>query len=135
MTVTQGPADWGDRPVPMLVVVRFEVPVAAGVDFRERAQVAVDVLADQPGFRSGAVGRATDDPTRWVLTLSWESVGAYRRALSAFDVKVAAVPLLSTAVDEPTAYEVLDGRGAETVTARSALAPDAGSVRLGEASP
>jgi hypothetical protein len=28
-------------------------------------------------------------------------------ALSAYDVKIAAVPLLSTAIDEPTAYEVL----------------------------
>ena len=119
----------------MVVVMRFGVTGAAGADFRERARVAVEILAAQRGFVSGAVGRATDDPTRWVLTLTWESVGDYRRALSAFDVKVAAVPLLSEAIDEPTAYEVLDGRGAETVTAHSALAPDAGSVRLGEASP
>jgi hypothetical protein len=53
------------------------------------------------------VGRSTDDPTLWLMTLRWDGVGSYRRALSAYDVKVAAVPLLSTAVDEPTAYEVL----------------------------
>ena len=37
----------------------------------------------------------------------WEDVGAYRRALSSYDVKVTAVPLLSRAVDEPSAYEVV----------------------------
>jgi len=35
------------------------------------------------------------------------NVGSYRRALSPYDVKMAAVPLLSEAIDEPTAYEDL----------------------------
>ena len=34
-------------------------------------------------------------------------VGAYRRALSSYDVKVGAVPLLSRALDEPSAYEAV----------------------------
>jgi quinol monooxygenase YgiN len=118
----------------MVVVLRFDLAEAAGDGFRQRARGALEVLAAQPGFVSGAVARATDDPRRWTLTCSWESVGQYRRALSDVDVRLAAVPLLAEAIDEPTAYEVLEGRGAETVTARSALAPDAGSVRLGEAS-
>jgi quinol monooxygenase YgiN len=119
----------------MVVVLRFEVDEEDGADFRRRARAALDALAAQPGLVTGAVGRATDDPARWVMSTTWETVGHYRRALSAFDVKAAAVPLLSEAVDEPTAYEVLDGRGAESVTAESALAPDARDVRLGEASP
>ena len=40
-----------------------------------------------------------------MLTTEWESVGAYRRALSAYDVKLTAVPVLSRALDEPSAYE------------------------------
>ena len=36
----------------------------------------------------GALGRAYDDPTHWSLSTEWESVGAYRRALGGFDVKV-----------------------------------------------
>ena len=116
-------------------MLRFVVAEPAAVQFRERARAALDILAAQPGSVTGVVGRATDDPTRWVMTLGWESVGDYRRALSSYDVKVAAVPLLSQAVDEPTAYEVLDGRGSRNVTAESALAPDAGEVRLGQASP
>jgi hypothetical protein len=37
----------------------------------------------------------------------WESVGAYRRALSSYDVKLHATPLLARSLDEPSAYEVL----------------------------
>jgi hypothetical protein len=39
-------------------------------------------------------------------------VGAYRRALSSYDVRVGAVPLLSRALDEPSAYETLIGEEA-----------------------
>ncbi len=41
------------------------------------------------------MGRNTDDPELWLLTTEWESVGAYRRALSAYDVKLTAVPVLA----------------------------------------
>jgi hypothetical protein len=54
------------------------------------------------------VGRNLDDPTLWLLTTRWENVGAYRRALSSYDVKLNAVPLLSRAVDEPSAYELVE---------------------------
>ena len=43
-----------------------------------------------------------------MLTTQWEHVGAYRRALSAYDVKLGAVPLLSRALDEPSAFEVVE---------------------------
>ena len=66
---------------------------------------ARETLAERPGYTHSTVGRNTDDPELWVLTTEWESVGAYRRALSAYDVKLTAVPVLSRAVDEPSAYE------------------------------
>ncbi len=87
--------------------MRFRVEEAGGGGFLDRAHAALRVLAERPGYLDGAIGRSTDDPTLWLMTLRWDSVGAYRRALSAYDVKVAAVPLLSTAIDEPTAFEVL----------------------------
>ena len=43
-----------------------------------------------------------------MLTTEWEGPGAYRRALSAYDVKLAAVPTLSRAIDEPSAYEPVE---------------------------
>ena len=68
---------------------------------------AHDLLAARPGYLAGAVGRNVDDPTLWVLETRWANVGSYRRALSSYDVKLGAVPLLSRAVDEPSAYELL----------------------------
>lgn len=92
----------------LLVVTRYVVPdVDGGESFRLRARDALDALAAQPGCRGGHVGRALDDPQRWVLETEWESVGAYRRALSSYDVKVRAVPLMQDQVDEATAYESL----------------------------
>ena len=92
----------------MLVVSRFRVPVDEGESFRAELQQALDALAERPGHLGGAVGRNVDDPELWVLTTRWEHVGAYRRALSAYDVKLRAVPLLSRALDEPSAYEVVE---------------------------
>ena len=94
----------------MLVVNRFRVPeddAAAG--FREDLEAALAVLSQQRGYAEGHLGRNLDDPTLWVMVTRWKDVGSYRRALSSYDVKVGAVPLLSRAVDEPSAYEPLDG--------------------------
>ena len=108
----------------MLVVTRYRVDPAEAGDFLERARTALTVLADRPGWRSGRIGRATDDPGLWMLTTEWDSVGTYRRALSAYDVKVHAVPLLSLAVDEPTGFEVVEatGLGSDGLAAPSGLA-------------
>jgi len=92
----------------VLVVNRFRVPEADTPAFRADLEQARAVLAERPGYLSGTIGRNLDDPTLWVLTTRWEHVGAYRRALSAYDVKLGAVPLLSRAVDEPSAFEVVE---------------------------
>ena len=92
----------------MLVVTRFRVPVQEGEAFRADLAAAHAVLASCTGYVDGQVGRNLDDPTLWVLTTRWANVGAYRRALSSYDVKLNAVPLLSRAVDEPSAYEPVE---------------------------
>jgi quinol monooxygenase YgiN len=92
----------------VIVVNRFRVPLGEQAQFRADLQRAREVLAERPGHVSSRVGRNTDDPELWVLTTEWESVGAYRRALSAYDVKLTAVPVLSRAVDEPSAYELVE---------------------------
>jgi hypothetical protein len=103
----------------VLVVNRFRVPEDSAVDFRSDLEAAHALLADRPGYVDGQAGRNVDDPELWVLTTRWESVGAYRRALSSYDVKVGAVPLLSRAVDEPSAYEaVLPGEPLNTADPR-----------------
>jgi quinol monooxygenase YgiN len=104
----------------VLVVNRFRVPVDDGPAFLADLQDALAALAERPGHLDGTIGRNLDDPTLWVLSTRWEHVGAYRRALSAYDVKLRAVPLLSRAVDEPSAYEVVEpGTVLNTASARS----------------
>ncbi len=103
----------------------------ADVDgFLAAAQRAIAVLGDRPGWVEGTVGRNVDDPDLWVLATRWRDVGSYRRALSAYDVKVSAVPLLSTAVDEPSAYEVVLGDGGDG-TSSSASDADSGGPGAG----
>jgi quinol monooxygenase YgiN len=92
----------------VLVVSRFRVPLEDGAAFRADLAAAHAVLAACAGYLDGRVGRNLDDPELWVLTTRWENVGAYRRALSSYDVKLNAVPLLSRAVDEPSAYELVE---------------------------
>ena len=89
----------------MLVVNRFRVPEREGERFREELADAHAALAACRGYVDGTVGRNVDDPTLWVLTTTWEHVGAYRRALSSYDVKLRAVALLGRAIEEPSAYE------------------------------
>ena len=88
----------------MLVVSRFRV-AETDATFRDEVAAAHALLAARDGYVDGTVGRNLDDPELWVLTTRWANVGAYRRALSSYDVKLGAVPLLSRAVDEPSAYE------------------------------
>lgn len=93
----------------MLVVNRFRVPGDEAETFRADLLAAQALLAARPGYVDGTVGRNVDEPDLWVLQTRWVDVGSYRRALSAYDVKLGAVPLLSRALDEPSAYELVDG--------------------------
>lgn len=91
----------------MLVLNRFHVQPDTQDGFVERAHAALAALAERPGYVSGRLTRALDDPDWWTLVTEWQSVGAYRRALGGFDVKVHATPLLSESIDEPSAFETL----------------------------
>ena len=96
----------------VLVISRFRYDD----DLTDRARTELGTclakLGEHAGFVRGSVGRAMDDPTLWVLETQWENVGSYRRALSSYEIKATVVPLLSYAVDEPSAYEVIEGEGA-----------------------
>ncbi len=87
------------------MVNRFRVGADEADSFRAELELARSTLAARPGHLDSRIGRNIDDPTLWVLTSTWENVGSYRRALSAYDVKMHAVPVLYRALDEPSAYE------------------------------
>jgi quinol monooxygenase YgiN len=91
----------------VLVITRFRVTDEAAGEFRPRLEAALELLGAQRGYVDGAVGRNVDDPSLWVLQTRWVGPGAYRRALSAYDVKLNAWALLGQAIEEPSAYEIL----------------------------
>lgn len=103
----------------MLVVNRFRVPEGEAESFRHDLDAALSVLAQQRGYAGGRLGRNVDDPELWTMVTRWADVGSYRRALSSYDVKLGAVQLLSRSIDEPSAYESLDGGPLNVARARS----------------
>lgn len=104
----------------MIVVNRFRVPEADAGSFRTDLERAHQLLAVQTGYVAGHAGRNVDDPELWVLVTEWRGPGAYRRALSSYDVKMAAVPTLSRAIDEPSAFEpVVPGEALNVSGSRS----------------
>ncbi|WP_245644505.1 antibiotic biosynthesis monooxygenase family protein [Nocardioides jensenii] len=90
------------------MVNRFRVPEPDQTSFRAKVEQAHALLAACAGYVDGTVGRNVDEPDLWVLTTRWIHVGAYRRALSSYDVKLGAWELLGAALDEPSAYEIVE---------------------------
>ncbi len=86
----------------MLVVLRFTTDATP-----EWFADTLAALAACPGYIRGQLGRALDDPSQWSLVTEWASVGAYRRALGSYDVKLRATEVLGQALPEPSAFEVL----------------------------
>jgi quinol monooxygenase YgiN len=102
----------------VFVVIRFRVPAREQAAFESRLAAAVAVLEKQRGFVAAHAGRNVDDPELLALTMEFADIGSYRRALSPYEVKLTAVPLLSEAIDEPTAYESVDIGATGSGTAR-----------------
>ncbi len=111
----------------MWVLTRYRIGAEGEKPWLAAAGAALDVLGQQPGYLGGWAGRAIDEADAGVLGTHWDSVGTYRRALSAYDVKIGAWPFLSTAIDEPSAYEVL------LASAPLGLVVDAASLRADDA--
>ncbi|HEV7788066.1 MAG TPA: antibiotic biosynthesis monooxygenase [Pseudonocardia sp.] len=101
----------------MLLICRYLVSPEREASFVERARRALALLTRADGCLGGSLGRAFEQPDRWVLSVRFASVVAYRRAMSPFDVREHVVPLLSEALaDEAATYEVLAEAEAGVVT-------------------
>lgn len=121
-------------PAGLLVVSRFRVPASQFGQFAADARAAIAALAACRGFIAADLGQSTDDAQLRLIATRWESIGAYRRALSNVDVKLTAIPFLSHAIDEPSAFEVVHERTPDRVAdAVAGLAADADEVGLGAA--
>lgn len=85
----------------MIVVTRFQDP---GPGFESEAKRVIAWWARCQGCRALDLVRNLDDPDLWAIVGRWDCVGDYRRSFNGYDAKVILMPLLSLAVDEPTAY-------------------------------
>ena len=120
----------------VLAVTRHRLPLPGYADATAAlaaARETLAVLAERPGYLRGWIARAVDDPDLLVVAHEWADAGSYRRALSAYDVKLH-WPFLQTAADEATAFEVLVSRTPDSVVeSPSAIAADGATVGLGAA--
>lgn len=106
----------------MLLVCRFQVSPDEEAAFVRRARRALMLLTQAEGSQHASLGRAVDQPGRWVLVARFASVVAYRRALSPFEIREQVVPLLAEALaDEPGAYETLAEADGGSVTDHASL--------------
>ncbi|GAB3230648.1 hypothetical protein GCM10027447_25280 [Glycomyces halotolerans] len=90
----------------MLVLYRFAVSERETEDFARDAETALAALASCDGYLRGGLCRAVDEDATWLLWSEWSGVGAYRRSLSNYQVKMS-TPLLSRALPEASGFEVL----------------------------
>jgi quinol monooxygenase YgiN len=88
----------------VFAVTRFRAQGADGEALAAAVVPLLAALAARPGFRDGELGRSADDPDLWALVTRWDGVGAYRRALSAAEVKITGAPVWVHALDEPSVY-------------------------------
>ncbi len=88
----------------MFVVTRLRVPETGQEEFVASVGDLIGALSARPGFRDAELGRAPDEPGLWALVTRWDGVGAYRRALSAAEVKITGAPVWVHALDEPGVY-------------------------------
>lgn len=85
----------------MLVISRFRT---TDPGFRAEAEAVVQWWSQRQGCLGIELTRNLDEPELWAVVGRWESVGAYRRSFNGYDAKMMLTPLLSRAVDEPSAY-------------------------------
>ena len=112
----------------MIAVLRFHPP-SDPVDFLAQGGAALAALAARPGFIRGSLGRDADDPTAWALISEWESVGAYRRGIGGYEIKLM-TPFFAQVIDQPSAFETLATAtcGGPVELRISERAPDADSA-------
>jgi len=89
----------------VISISRFQVEPASADRFRADAEVAVAQFASSVGCLGAELVQNLDDPQLWVIFSRWQQVGDYRRAFNGTPAKLALIPLLSLAIDEPSAYE------------------------------
>jgi len=87
----------------MWTIIRFQ----AGGDalFPRLVEPVVAHFSGSAGCLRAELVRNMDDEDLWAIVTEWDAVGSYRRAMSGDATKMLLVPVLSLALDEPSAYQ------------------------------
>jgi hypothetical protein len=93
-----------------MAISRFCVPGDAS-GFRMGAEAVVARFRASVGCEDVRLVQNLDEPELWAIVSRWADVGSYRRAFNGTDAKLVLVPLLSLAIDEPSAYAEPDSVG------------------------
>lgn len=75
-----------------------------GAEFETQARTVAEFWRSRPGCVSVELVQNLDQPSLWALVSRWASVGDYRRSFNGYEAKMVLTPVLSRAVDEPSAY-------------------------------
>lgn len=95
---------------PVIAISRFQVPGDPS-GFVAGAQAVVAQFAGSGGCEGAELVQNLDEPGLWAIVSRWADVGSYRRAFNGTEAKLVLVPLLSLAIDEPSAYEAPESVG------------------------
>ncbi len=95
----------------MIAISRFRVPAERQATFRRDAEAVVAQFAGSAGCQGAELVQNLDDPQLWAVISRWGQVGDYRRAFNGTAAKMVLIPLLSLAIDEPSAYTSPDDVG------------------------
>jgi heme-degrading monooxygenase HmoA len=79
----------------------------SGPEFLGVGRELLEVLARADGFERGELGRSPDDPGIWLVVTRWRDAGSMRRGFGGFEAKVAAAPVMVSASDRVSGFEVL----------------------------
>ena len=113
-------------PNTIAVVVQLVVPAAERARFEQGCERMVELCAESPGFLSSELGQSTDSLEDFTLIHRWADVGAYRKFLSRYEIKLEVIPFLSTFTKDSVTVEIImDSQSDRVESGISSLASDA----------
>lgn len=113
-------------PNPIAVIAQLVVPAAERARFEQGCERMVELCAESPGFLSSELGQSTDSLEDFTLIHRWANVGAYRKFLSRYEIKLEVIPFLSTFTKDSVTVEIImDSQSDRVESGTSSLALDA----------
>lgn len=119
-------------PNTIAVIAQLVVPADARDHFDQGYERMVALCTESRGFLSSELGQSTDSLEDLTLIHRWADVGAYRKFLGRYEVKLEVIPFLSTFTKESVTVEIVsDSQSDRLERGTSSLAFDAQTFNRG----